>query len=176
MNGSDDCSDGTSFLDTERGKPQWRTMMIALLSEDRSALTGTRLSAPVSINVTDVEIAQVPALPTAEPTQQGPTPIWNRNLSLAETRELNRQIRELAAAAGLDLNREQGFHSYGPDLQARVISSVLLHFPGMSQADARHHVTKAISVYAGEQRRRRKMRIQDARDGGNQGENKLALG
>jgi hypothetical protein len=117
----------------------------------------------------------VPALPTAEPTQQAPTPIWNRNLSLAETRELNRQIRELAAAAGLDLNREQGFHSYGPDLQTRVISCVLSHFPGMSQADARHHVTKAISVYAGEQRRRHKRKDQQGRSCGDQEENKLAL-
>jgi hypothetical protein len=54
MKGSDDCSDGTSFLATERGKPQWRRMMIALLSEDRSAFTGTRLPAPVGSNVTDV--------------------------------------------------------------------------------------------------------------------------
>jgi hypothetical protein len=73
-----------------------------------------------------------------------------------ETRILNCEIRKIARRAGLDLSLHQGFHKYSPQEQIRAVLHVVATFPPMSKDDARFHINKAITIYAGEMRRRHK--------------------
>jgi hypothetical protein len=73
-----------------------------------------------------------------------------------ETRGLNAYIRTIAKSAGADLDRALGFQTYPNALQTRILDALMDSFPAMSHQDARFHASKAISVYAGETRRKRK--------------------
>jgi hypothetical protein len=153
-----DCGDGTSFLATASGKPQWDRMMIGLYSEDRSQYNGMpyRTHCWSSQNNIVIASAEQQAVRTTRCTDAHPNPAWDRDLGTSQIRQLNRDIRQLASSAGLDLSKEQGFHKYSPDVPSGVVASVLSKYPAMSPDDARYHINKAISVYAGEIRRRRK--------------------
>jgi hypothetical protein len=56
----------------------------------------------------------------------------------------------------LDLSLHQGFHKYSPQEQIRAVLHVVATFPAMSKDDARFHINKAITIYAGEMRHRHK--------------------
>jgi hypothetical protein len=83
-------------------------------------------------------------------------PIWSRDLPLEDTRALNNHIRHIATSSGLDLRKAQRFQKYSIEEQDRTIEGVRAVFPAMSRQDAQFHITKSITVFAGEMRRKQK--------------------
>jgi hypothetical protein len=75
---------------------------------------------------------------------------------LQERRALNAYIRTIGKSSGADLDLALGFHAYPTAVQTRILDALMDSFPAMSHQDARFHASKAISVYAGETRRKRK--------------------
>jgi hypothetical protein len=75
-----------------------------------------------------------------------------------ETSILNCEIRKIATRAGLDLSLHQGFHKDSSQEQIRTVLQVVATFHAMSKDDARFHINKAITIYAGEMRRRKKLK------------------
>jgi hypothetical protein len=81
---------------------------------------------------------------------------WVRQMPIQTTRDLNAFVRHIS---WLDVSRRISFSEYGHSDQARAISHVRAVFVVMSPSDALFHFNKAVSVYAGEQRRKAKVVI-----------------
>jgi hypothetical protein len=81
---------------------------------------------------------------------------WLRQMPIQTTRDLNAFVRNIS---GLDISRRISFSEYAHSEQARAIRHVRAVFVGMSPSDALFHLNKAVSVYAGEQRRKAKVSL-----------------